>query len=157
MLAQNYIAHAKKYRRSLGEDELSHAVLQRAVDQVNITAKNCTTIFRSFWYYQWAHSADKLAEHASNIKHSEIQMDGTYKALAQVKSTFDWRTVMHEAYRNAQNGAQMHPGALSSEHGRRGLSTMSVSQFVLSDEFELPHMVIPINGLLHSRRYSCLT
>ena len=98
-------------------------------------------------------SSDEFSAVLARLPNNEIQMDGTYKAIANVRSMVDWRTISHDRFLAHCNngGEEKEVNALMQPHFRRkgkGVGdTLSVSQLVLSDELELAHLVIPCNGL----------
>lgn len=145
----------------------------------------------------------RLEELLATLKHTEFQLDATYKALASVRSMEDWRNHAFEALRYAsrvdvssdalrtlqrrerlaqdmsecaatkscrdaqfaeivsdddddeceddvdmQDSVSVRPGSISTEQFvRPGGDALSVAQFVISDEWEFAHKVIPCNGL----------
>ena len=154
----------------------------------------------------------RLEQLLAKLKHTEFQLDATYKALASVRSMEDWRNHAFEALRyssrvdgssdalrtlqhrerlaqdmseravstscrdaefaeivsdddddeceddvdmedSASRGpssspASVRPGTISTEQFVRPRGdALSVAQFVISDEWEFAHKVIPCNGL----------
>ena len=52
-------------------------------------------------------SSDEFSAVLARLPNNEIQMDGTYKAIANVRSMVDWRTISHDRFlAHCNNGGE---------------------------------------------------